>query len=118
MKNGKILVGITHGDINGVGYEVILKLFSEPMMLELCIPIIYGSPKVATYHRKAMELTTNFVTIQKADEAVEGKLNLVDCLEEEVKIDFDSPLPRAAKRLWRLWKGLWWIIARDCSMYW
>ena len=65
MKNGKILVGITHGDINGVGYEVILKLFSEPMMLELCIPIIYGSPKVATYHRKAMELTTNFVTIQK-----------------------------------------------------
>mgnify|MGYP000428327171 CR=1 FL=1 len=70
MKNGKILVGITHGDINGVGYEIILKLFSEPMMLELCTPIIYGSPKVATYHRKAMELTTNFVTIQKADEAV------------------------------------------------
>ena len=74
MKNGKILVGITHGDINGVGYEIILKLFSEPMMLELCTPIIYGSPKVATYHRKAMELTTNFVTIQKADEAVEGAL--------------------------------------------
>ena len=75
MKNGKILVGITHGDINGVGYEIILKLFSEPMMLELCTPIIYGSPKVATYHRKAMELTTNFVTIQKGDEAVEGRLN-------------------------------------------
>ena len=88
MKNGKILVGITHGDINGVGYEIILKLFSEPMMLELCTPIIYGSPKVATYHRKAMELTTNFVTIQKADEAVEGRLNLVDCLTDEVKIDF------------------------------
>ena len=97
MKNGKILVGITHGDINGVGYEVILKLFSEPMMLELCIPIIYGSPKVATYHRKAMELTTNFVTIQKADEAVEGKLNLVDCLEEEVKIDFGQPSAESGK---------------------
>lgn len=91
MKNGKILVGITHGDINGVGYEIILKLFSEPMMLELCTPIIYGSPKVATYHRKAMELTTNFVTIQKADEAVEGRLNLVDCLTDEVKIDFGQP---------------------------
>ena len=99
MKNGKILVGITHGDINGVGYEIILKLFSEPMMLELCTPIIYGSPKVATYHRKAMELTTNFVTIQKADEAVEGRL-------------------RAARRLWLLWKGLWRIIARGCSTYW
>ena len=110
MKNGKILVGITHGDINGVGYEIILKLFSEPMMLELCTPIIYGSPKVATYHRKAMELTTNFVTIQKADEAVEGRLNLVDCS--------DSLRPRAARRLWLLWKGLWRIIARGCSTYW
>ena len=88
MKNGKIVVGITHGDVNGVGYEVILKIFSEPAMLELCTPIIYGSPKVATYHRKALELTTNFVTIQKADDVVDGRLNLVDCLPEEVKIDF------------------------------
>ena len=53
--------------------------------------------KVATYHRKAMELTTNFVTIQKADEAVEGKLNLVDCLEEEVKIDFGQPSAESGK---------------------
>lgn len=97
MKNGKILVGITHGDINGVGYEIILKLFSEPMMLELCTPIIYGSPKVATYHRKAMELTTNFVTIQKGDEAVEGRLNLVDCLTDEVKIDFGQPSAESGK---------------------
>ena len=89
--------GITHGDINGVGYEIILKLFSEPMMLELCTPIIYGSPKVATYHRKAMELTTNFVTIQKADEAVEGRLNLVDCLTDEVKIDFGQPSAESGK---------------------
>lgn len=54
--NNKIRVGITHGDINGVGYEVILKTFSDPTMLELCTPIIYGSPKVAAYHRKAMDI--------------------------------------------------------------
>ena len=54
MEERKIRVGITHGDINGVGYEVILKAFSDPTMLELCTPIIYGSPKVAAYHRKAM----------------------------------------------------------------
>lgn len=54
--NYKIRVGITHGDINGVGYEVILKTFSDPTMLELCTPIIYGSPKVAAYHRKAMDI--------------------------------------------------------------
>ena len=57
--NYKIRVGITHGDINGVGYEVILKTFSDPTMLELCTPIIYGSPKVAAYHRKACLLYTS-----------------------------------------------------------
>lgn len=93
MKNGKILVGITHGDTNGIGYEVILKVFAEPMMLELCTPVVYGSPKVASYHRKAMNLTTNFVTIQRVEEAVEGKLNLVDCFTEEVKMDFGQPSP-------------------------
>ena len=51
--NYKIRVGITHGDINGVGYEVILKTFSDPTMLELCTPIIYGSPKVAAYPHAA-----------------------------------------------------------------
>ena len=47
MENRKIRVGITHGDINGVGYEVILKTFSDPTMLELCTPVVYGSPKVS-----------------------------------------------------------------------
>ena len=56
MEDNKIRVGITQGDINGVGYEVILKTFSDPVMLELCTPIIYGSPKVAAYHRKAMDI--------------------------------------------------------------
>lgn len=97
MKNGKICVAITQGDINGVGYEIILKLFSEPTMLDLCIPVVYGSPKVATYHRKAMELTTNFVTIQKAEEAVDGRLNLVDCIVDEVKIDFGQPTEESGK---------------------
>ena len=40
----KIKVGITHGDINGVGYEVILKTFENPEMFELCTPLVYGSP--------------------------------------------------------------------------
>lgn len=52
MEDNKIRIGITQGDINGVGYEVILKTFSDPTMLELCTPIIYGSPKVAAYHAK------------------------------------------------------------------
>ena len=47
----KLSVGITHGDINGVGYEVILKAFDNAVMLDLCTPIVYGSPKVAAFHR-------------------------------------------------------------------
>ena len=72
--NYKIRVGITHGDINGVGYEVILKTFSDPTMLELCTPIIYGSPKVAAYHRKAMDIQTNFSIVNSADDAQPDKL--------------------------------------------
>ena len=47
-QNNRIKIGITQGDVNGIGYEVILKTFDEPEMLELCTPIIYGSPKIMT----------------------------------------------------------------------
>ena len=91
MDNRKIRVGITQGDINGVGYEVILKVFQDPGMLELCTPIIYGSPKIAAFHRKALELTTNFLTVDTAEDVIDGKVNLVTCIEEEVKIDLGKP---------------------------
>ena len=56
MEENKIRIGITQGDINGVGYEVILKTFADPLMFDLCTPIVYGSPKVAAYHRKSLDL--------------------------------------------------------------
>ncbi|MCR4769267.1 MAG: 4-hydroxythreonine-4-phosphate dehydrogenase PdxA [Bacteroidaceae bacterium] len=89
MKMKKIKIGITHGDINGVGYEVILKTFDSEEMLSLCTPIVYGSPKVATYHRKSFECPTNFVVKESANQAEEGVLNIVNCFgEKELKIDF------------------------------
>lgn len=89
--NRKIKIGITHGDINGIGYEVILKTFDDPLMLELCTPVVYGSPKIATYHRKALDLTTNFSIVSSASEAVHNKLNIVNCTEDEVKVEFSKP---------------------------
>ncbi|MBR1682104.1 MAG: 4-hydroxythreonine-4-phosphate dehydrogenase PdxA [Bacteroidaceae bacterium] len=83
----KIRVGITHGDTNGVGYEIIFKAFEDPAMLELCTPIVYGSPKVASYHRKGMELTTNFTSIDSATEANENALNILHCTADEVKVE-------------------------------
>lgn len=97
MEERKIKVGITHGDINGIGYEVILKTFADPAMFDLCTPVIYGSPKVAAYHRKAMDIPTNFSIVASAADAQEGKLNIVNCIEEEVKVELTKPTPEGGR---------------------
>ena len=84
-----IKVGITHGDINGIGYEVILKTFADERLTEFCIPIIYGSQKIALYHQKIMDLPPiNFKVINKPEEAVDGKINLINCVDENLKVEF------------------------------
>ncbi len=97
MEEKKIRVAITHGDTNGIGYEVILKTFADPAILELCTPIVYGSPKVAAYHRKALDLPTNFSIIEKAEDAQNGRLNLLTTFEEEVKVDLGQPSKEAGE---------------------
>lgn len=83
-----IKVGITQGDINGIGYEVILKTFADIRMAEMCIPVIYGSAKVASFHRKAMELQpVSFNQINSAKDAVVNKVNIINCINEDTKIE-------------------------------
>lgn len=96
MEN-KIRVGITQGDVNGIGYEVILKTFEDPTMLELCTPIIYGSPKVAAYHRKALNLSTNFSIINTASDASYNKLSVLNCGNDDVKVELSKPDVEAGK---------------------
>lgn len=91
MEDKKIRVAITHGDTNGIGYELIFKTFEDPMMLELCTPVIYGSPKVATYHRKALDIQANFAIINNAEEARDGRVNLLTTFEEEIKVELGKP---------------------------
>lgn len=88
MKNENIKVGITHGDINGIGYEVIIKTLMENHIYDICTPIIYGSSKVAAYHRKAINVE-NFAlnTIKVANEAVARKANIINCIDENVKVE-------------------------------
>ncbi|MDR0758322.1 MAG: 4-hydroxythreonine-4-phosphate dehydrogenase PdxA [Tannerella sp.] len=94
----KIKVGITHGDINGVGYEVILKTFADERITELCTPIIYGSLKIATYYQKSMELpTVSFKIIRTPVEAFDGKVNLVNCVDGEVKVELAKSTPESGK---------------------
>ena len=95
MEERKIRVAITHGDTNGIGYEVILKVFENTAMLDLCTPIIYGSPKVAAYHRKALSLETQYSVIEKAEDARDGRLNLLNTFDEEVKVELGVPTPES-----------------------
>lgn len=93
-----IKVGITHGDVNGIGYEVLLKAFSDDRLLELFQPVIYGSSKAASYHRKALEgEPVNFHIISKADESQEGKINLVNCIRDEIKIELGTASAEAGE---------------------
>ena len=91
------VVAITPGDTNGVGYEVIMKTFAEPMMCELCTPIIYGNPKTMTYHRKALGIEVNYTVIQHPDEAREGRLNVLAVNDDELKIDFGQSSKEAGQ---------------------
>ena len=88
MSNNKIRVGITHGDTNGIGYEVILKLLEDQRLADLCTITVYGSAKVASFYRKAMELPQ--VQLNKVDNAAqsrEGVFNIVNVVGEDLKID-------------------------------
>ncbi len=83
-----IKVGITHGDFNGISYEIILKTFLDKRNLELLTPVIYGSSKVASYFRKAFDmLDVNFNLIKKADYANSKRANIVNCYNDEIKIE-------------------------------
>ena len=100
MEENKIRIAITHGDTNGIGYETIFKTFSDPAMLELCTPIIYGSPKIASYHRKTLNLPANFTIINKAEDAHPDKLNMLTSFDDEVKVELgiSTPVSAAAGR--------------------
>ncbi len=84
----RIKIGITQGDINGIGYEVIIKTLANPRILELCTPIVYGSSKVASYHRKVLDVPDfNINLVRNAESAVHKRANIINVYDKEVKID-------------------------------
>ncbi len=84
----KIKVGISIGDVNGIGLEVIIKALADSRIYDYCTPIVYGHTKVASYHRRLTEVQDfNFVVIGTASQAQPGKANMLNCWEEDVKID-------------------------------
>lgn len=84
----RLRVGITHGDFNGVGYEVILKMLDDARILELCTPIIYGSAKIAAFYRKSLELAGPWqpVQINSATDASADAVNIINVIGQEAHI--------------------------------
>lgn len=98
MKHEKIRVGISHGDINGIGYEVIMKSLADNRIFDMCTPIIYGSSKVAAYHRKALDfgnLTIN--NIKDSNEAHPKRINIINCIDEEVRVELGKGTTMSGK---------------------
>ncbi len=84
----KIKIGITHGDINGISYEVIIKTFLHTDMLDLCIPVLYGSPKVLAYYRKAFNShNPNPTLISTIKDVNHRKFYIINCISDEAKVE-------------------------------
>lgn len=97
-KKDKIKVGITHGDVNGVGYEVILKAFADSKMLDLCTPVIYGSKKYSSEHKKNLKMENfPFFFIESAEEAKRNKVNLIDCCDDDEALKIGEPTASSGK---------------------
>lgn len=94
----KIKLGITHGDINGIGYEVIIKTLSDKRINDLCIPIVYGSPKLAAYHRKAINFENFSLNIIKnPNDANPKRPNIINCVFENARIELGKSTDDSGK---------------------
>lgn len=93
-----IKVGITHGDYNGIGYEVILKMLDDERIPELCTPVIYGSAKIAALYRKQLGLQGAApVQIRQADDANPGQYYIINVIGEDAKVETGHPSAEAGQ---------------------
>lgn len=92
-----ILVGISIGDYNGIGIELILKTFDDKRMLELCTPVIFASKKIISKYRTALGMETPLHSVQNVESVLTGKINLVHVWNDEVELQFGKPTTEAGK---------------------
>ncbi|MFD2725748.1 4-hydroxythreonine-4-phosphate dehydrogenase PdxA [Hyunsoonleella rubra] len=88
MKEEKIVVGISVGDLNGIGGEIILKTFEDSRIFEFCTPVVFASIKVMDFLKKHFGSAVNLNSIHKMEQAVDDKLNVFNCWKEGVSIEF------------------------------
>ncbi len=88
----KPVIGITCGDLNGVGMEVIIKTLEDKAILDLCTPVVFASSKLASYHRNAINRRDfNFHVCDSVDDIHRGKNNLINVWEDNVELSLGTP---------------------------
>lgn len=96
-KSETIKVGISVGDINGIGIEIILKTFEDPRMLDLCTPIIFASNKTLAAHKKELNIHTRTYGVDIVSKCVSKKVNLVNVWKEQVEVEFGKETKNGGK---------------------
>jgi len=96
-KTDKIKVGISIGDINGVGIEIILKTFEDKRMLDFCTPVLFGSSKTIGIHKKVLKLDNHIHGIHDLNKIVADKINLFNVWKDEVKVEFGKVTSNGGK---------------------
>lgn len=89
-KAENIIVGISIGDLNGIGSEVILKTFEDNRMLELCTPVIFANVKILSFIKKQLNLTAQLHGIDKIEQIIIGKINVLNIWREGVDLNFGT----------------------------
>jgi 4-hydroxythreonine-4-phosphate dehydrogenase len=89
-KAENIIVGISIGDLNGIGSEVILKTFEDSRMLELCTPVIFANAKILSFVKKSFTSTIQFHGVDKLDQVIPGKVNVYNLWKEGVDVNLGT----------------------------
>jgi 4-hydroxythreonine-4-phosphate dehydrogenase len=96
--NEKIRVGITQGDSNGIGYEVIIKTLADPRLLDFCVPVVYGSTKVLSYYRKLLNTEPiTYSSLTLTGDINPKTVNIINCISEELRVEPGKATPEAAQ---------------------
>lgn len=106
--NRPVRVGITHGDINGIGYEIIMKALADETFTDLCTPVVFGSPKLFSFYRKQLGINDFYYRqIASAENVADGEINVVNISNEDFKVTPGQPSPEGgAAALLSLEKGV------------
>jgi 4-hydroxythreonine-4-phosphate dehydrogenase len=97
QEEGKIKVGISIGDLNGIGCEVVLKTFADSRMLDFCTPVIFASSKTLSYQEKELNINVKYHGVPEAAQAIDGKVNVVNIWKEIPSVKFGEATEEAGQ---------------------